>query len=272
VVYETFGPKDVVLQSTAFVQDEVQYTIIHSIVGGDDATCHKSRDGQILYAQTPGYRGWIWVSGQVQGAEREERLRALCEVLGDSCVPGLEGDPGIVHEFASMYADAHTITYQSRMELQAYQCRVLKLPEGVTGVCQVATARDLLDVAQFLVEFALDAYGETVDLALQMQDADRLIRSGNLYLWKVNGESVSMANVASRTPRHARINAVCTPRAHRKQGYASALVAEVCHIIMEEGLTPILYADGANPNSNRVYQQIGFEVSGKIQEIDFIRK
>jgi len=271
-MYETFGPQDDVLQSIAFIQDEVQYTIIHSIVSGDDATCHKSRDGQILYAQTPGYRGWIWVSGQVQGAERGERLRALCEALGDSSVPGLAGDPDIVHEFAAMYADAHMITYQPRMELQAYQCRVLKLPEGVAGICQVATVRDLLDVAGFLVEFALDAYGVTVDLGSQMQDADRLIRSGNLYLWKVNSEAVSMANVASRTPRHARINAVCTPRAYRKQGYASALVAEVCHIILEEGLTPILYADGANPNSNRVYQQIGFEASGMIQEIDFIRE
>ncbi|WP_152396126.1 GNAT family N-acetyltransferase [Paenibacillus guangzhouensis] len=271
-MYETFGPGDEVLQSIAFIQDEVPYTLIHSIVGGGDAVSYKSRDGQVVYAQTPGYRGWVWISKHMQGMEREERLRTLCAALGDVKVPGLAGDPDIVLAMASLYAAAHGVAYHPRMELQAYQCRVPKLPEGVMGVCQAATARDVLDVARFLVEFTLDAYGNTVDLASQMQDADRLIRSGNLYLWKVNGESVSMANIAGRTPRHARINAVCTPRAYRKQGYASALVAEVCRIILAEGLTPILYADGANPNSNRVYQQIGFEASGKIQEIDFIRE
>ncbi|WP_314588870.1 GNAT family N-acetyltransferase [Paenibacillus terrigena] len=271
-MYETLGPQDEVLRSIPFIQDEVQYTLIHTIVSGEDAICYKSQDGLVMYAQTPGYRGWIWMSTQVQGQDREERLRELCDRLGEQRVPGFAGDPDVVHLFAGLYAAEHAITYQPRMELQAYQCEVPILPEGVAGEIQEATVRDIMDVARFLVEFAYDAYGETVELASRMQEADHLIRSGNLYVWKVDGTTVSMANIASRTPRHARINAVCTPLAHRKKGYASALVAQVCRIILEKGRTPILYADGANPDSNHVYQHIGFRVSGRIREIDFIRE
>jgi len=270
--YESFGSQDMVLQSIPFIQDEVQYTLIHSIVSGEGAICYKSQDGQVIYVQTPGYRGWIWMSGQVRSAEREERLRELSDLLRDQQIPGLAGDPGIANVFAGLHAANLGITYQPRMELQAYRCDVPVQPIGVAGEMHVATIRDLMDVAQFLVAFAYDAYGETVDLASRMQDADHLIRSGNLYVWKVDGISVSMANIASRTPRHARINAVCTPSEHRKKGYASALVAQVCHIILKERRIPVLYADGANPNSNRVYRHIGFRESGRIQEIDFIRE
>ncbi|WP_018754492.1 GNAT family N-acetyltransferase [Paenibacillus terrigena] len=271
-MFKIFGPQDEVLQSVPFIQDEVQYTLIHTITCSEDAICYKSQDGLVIYAQTPGYRAWIWMSDKLREAERESRLLELCDVLPDTPIPGIAGDPNVVALFSALYAAKHHISHQPRMELQAYQCPNVVNPEGVVGELQVASARDLLEVARFLVEFTYDAYGKTVELSSQLQDADRLIGSGNLYVWKVDGTPVSMANIASRTPRHARINAVCTPLAHRKKGYASALVAQVCRIILEEGRTPILYADGANPDSNRVYQHIGFRVSGRIREIDFIRE
>lgn len=101
--------------------------------------------------------------------------------------------------------------------------------------------------------------------------AKKEVDSGNLYLWIVDDTPVAMAKLAHRSLRHARINEVYTSRNHRKQGYASAIVAELCGQILEEGLTPLLYADAKNPDSNKVYQSIGFVEAGRIEEIKFTK-
>ncbi|MNR60825.1 FR47-like protein [compost metagenome] len=79
-----------------------------------------------------------------------------------------------------------------------------------------------------------------------------------------------MARIAHRSPRHGRINDVYTPPAERKKGYASAIVAELCSILEGESLQPMLYADQGNPDSNRVYRNIGFMENGIVVDIKFL--
>ncbi|WP_051287548.1 GNAT family N-acetyltransferase [Paenibacillus taiwanensis] len=115
--------------------------------------------------------------------------------------------------------------------------------------------------------------GETTDTLDQMPLAARLISSGHLFGWVTDGEFVSIANITFRSPRHGVINSVYTPPEHRKRGYASALVASLCDVLLnKENLTPILYADTANPHSNKVYQGIGFKASGLVHAIKFVEK
>ncbi|MEK3849058.1 MULTISPECIES: GNAT family N-acetyltransferase [Paenibacillus] len=55
----------------------------------------------------------------------------------------------------------------------------------------------------------------------------------------------------------------------RKKGFASAMVSELCSILENEHLVPMLYADLKNSVSNQVYKNIGFEEGGKITDIAF---
>ncbi|WP_339320303.1 GNAT family N-acetyltransferase [Paenibacillus sp. FSL R10-2734] len=132
-----------------------------------------------------------------------------------------------------------------------------------------ATRHSVETVAEFLAGFSEGAYGATVDPASQILAAEAIIETGNLYLWFVDSPPVSMANIAHRSPRHARINAVYTPAIFRKKGYASAIVAELCSLLESECLEPMLYADLKNPDSNKVYQNIGFVGRGKVIDIKF---
>jgi predicted GNAT family acetyltransferase len=82
---------------------------------------------------------------------------------------------------------------------------------------------------------------------------------GFTYRWEVDGTPVAMAALSRPTPRGITINAVYTPHAHRRHGYASALVAA----LTDEGLRRgkafcILYTDLANPTANAIYQAIGY--------------
>ena len=118
-------------------------------------------------------------------------------------------------------------------------------------------------MAQFLVGFSEDAYGVRANAASKVETARRLIQQGGLYLWIAGGKAVSMANVAHRSPRHGRINAVYTPRAERKKATPAPWL-QTSDFASQDGLVPMLYADQANPVSNRLYQHIGFSRAGRL--------
>ncbi|AJW69297.1 GNAT family N-acetyltransferase [Paenibacillus polymyxa] len=47
------------------------------------------------------------------------------------------------------------------------------------------------------------------------------------------------------------------------------MVSELCSILENEHLVPMLYADLKNSVSNQVYKNIGFKEGGKITDIAF---
>ena len=68
------------------------------------------------------------------------------------------------------------------------------------------------------------------------------------------------AGFGGRTPNGARVGPVYTPPEFRRRGYASAVVAGVSRRLLDEGRRYcFLYTDLANPTSNRIYQDIGYE-------------
>ena len=91
-------------------------------------------------------------------------------------------------------------------------------------------------------------------------------RGNALALW-VDGEPVAMAASGYQTDRLQAVNAVYTVPAHRCKGYAARVVGAVCARIFETGKQPMLYADAANPASNRAYQSIGFQLQGQAKEM-----
>ena len=98
---------------------------------------------------------------------------------------------------------------------------------------------------------------------------EQSLDSGNLYLWEVEDEICGMVNIAHRSEKYARINNVYISIEHRKRGYASAMVSEICLMLIKEGLIPMLYADITNDDSNKVYKTIGFVKKGRIDNLIF---
>jgi predicted GNAT family acetyltransferase len=80
-----------------------------------------------------------------------------------------------------------------------------------------------------------------------------------IALW-VDGEPVSMAGFSGPTPHGIRIGPVYTPPERRRRGYASALVAALSAKLLAEGRDYcFLYTDLANPTSNKIYTDVGYE-------------
>jgi predicted GNAT family acetyltransferase len=83
---------------------------------------------------------------------------------------------------------------------------------------------------------------------------------GGFWLWEDRGEPVSLSGYSGPTPTGIRIGPVYTPPEHRKHGYATTLVADLSAWLLEQGHRAcFLYTDLANPTSNRIYVEIGYE-------------
>jgi hypothetical protein len=262
---------DEVFNRPEYLKDEARFHLLGQISGFPDALRIKSDDGVLLYAQAPGRNAWLWVD---PGAPRETcaaRIRELAERLDDGDLPGVFGDPGPARAFAEAYAAKWRIAWTERMKLVPYVCREIRQGAKANGKLRRAEVGDRYTVARFLAGFSRDAYGEHVAAFTQLPTADRMIARDELYFWTVAGECVAMANIAHRSARHGRISAVYTRPDARGRGYGGAITAELTRRLLDEGLTPMLYADAGNPGANRLYRRIGYEPLRPIVEIGFHR-
>lgn len=271
-MFQSFAAGDAVLHSAGFMKDEVQNSLIHSIVEYPDALKLTTSDGSLLFVQSKGYNPWLWVSGEVGPAQRIRLIEQLIESLQelpDSDFPGITAEPQTARIFAGAYCAVRGKLYHTNMLLESYQCTEVRKPSGVQGTLVQSATGHIPVIAEFTAGFARDAFGASQPVEHYLPHVDAAVRTGNLHLWMVGDAPVAMAKTVHRSARLCRINDVYTSGEFRKQGYASSLVAELCEQVLAEGLTPVLFADGKNPDSNKVYQSIGFVQAGKIAEIKF---
>lgn len=80
------------------------------------------------------------------------------------------------------------------------------------------------------------------------------------WLWEDGAQPVSLAGFSGPTPTGIRIGPVYTPPELRRRGYATTLVADLSAWLLQRGHRAcFLYTDLANPTSNRIYVEIGYE-------------
>ncbi|WP_308639429.1 GNAT family N-acetyltransferase [Paenibacillus silvisoli] len=229
----------------------------------------RSEDGKALFAQTPGFNGWLWTSRDIPADRENGLLEELVSQLDGHPLPGISAAPRTAYHFARVYTRFNDLRYFTKMDMEAYVCPSLQRPRRVEGSARLAASEDVETIASFLAGFEQNAYGRTVTAEQLIEGAHGLVRKGGLYVWRVDDEIVSMANIAHRSPRHGRINAVYTTEVRRRKGFAGAIVAAAAEQLLAEGLTPMLYADLSNPASNQAYKNIGFMPSGQITEMTF---
>ncbi|WP_256759400.1 GNAT family N-acetyltransferase [Cohnella sp. WQ 127256] len=249
--------------------DQVQYNLLYRICEIESSTRFKTPDGKMIFAQSEGHNAWLWISNDVSEDERRIRLHELIDCLDGMDLLGITGAPQTIELFTQVYFETRGIGYLPHMDMESYYCPEVKQPVDIGGTIQPANEQHIEIVAEFMAGFSEAAYGKPVDPVSQIAGAESMVKSGSLFLWMVDNSPVSMANIAHRSACYARINAVYTPTSMRKKGYASAIVAGLCTMLVKEHLVPMLYADLKNPHSNKVYQNIGFVKNGKIADVKF---
>ncbi|NMO94405.1 GNAT family N-acetyltransferase [Paenibacillus lemnae] len=262
-------PDELFTQEDRFGEDEVPYNLFYLIADLPGSRAVRSLDHRMFYAQSSNGVPWLWLDRNVPDAEKPEMIRQLIHFVDDDGLKGICSGPDSAALFSALYGERYGVRKQRSMSMEAYACRELQAPKRVEGSIRPAVLDDQMTIARFLADFSEDGYGRSVDAKAQLEAAEGLIQKGGLHVWEVEGRVLSMAQIAHRSPRHGRINAVFTERSERGKGYAAAIVADLCRMLMKESLMPMLYADLVNPSSNRLYRKIGFVPSGRIDDIRF---
>jgi uncharacterized protein len=182
-------------------------------------------------------------------------------------VRGIQGDVASVDAFSERWKSSHPVTLRFAGSMGVYQLERVIPPAKVSGACRLATMEDLELLLRWHEEFQRDCnlprqgnFRELIETA---------IGENRRFLW-CDADPLSMTGVAGPTPNGIRIQAVYTPAAYRKRGYASALVAEVSQRLLDSGRRfCFLFTDLANPTSNKIYQQIGYRHVADAKHIAF---
>jgi len=182
-------------------------------------------------------------------------------------IKGAWGDTIISIDFSKLYYPNYTI----EKTLTVQQLSHLKSMELSNGSLQVCNEDDTDLLADWLYNFQRECMlPMPLTKEKTLEDARHRIEQKTLYKWVVNDEMVSICADAVMTDYFSKISLVYTPLKHRRKNYARSSVWSLTKLILDRGQTTIcLFTDKSNPTSNKIYQEIGFQVIGESHEISF---
>ncbi len=177
--------------------------------------------------------------------------------IADPDVPGANGPAAVVDAFYTGLASAKLPTVTMRDVV--YVLESYAPARGVAGSARRAVPDDLGLVADWTRQFQIDAGLPIFDVEASVVPR---LAAGSIWLWEVDGSPVSMAGHADLVESPAglvgRIGPVYTPELLRGNGFGSAITSALIDELQPRTSRIMLFADAANPTSNRVYVRLGF--------------
>jgi GNAT superfamily N-acetyltransferase len=194
----------------------------------------------------------------------DDALPFAARTLHDRAVelPGVTGAVPEADVFTAAWTKLTGLQPRVRMRQGIYAARSTRMPAGVPGAPRPARLDDRDVLIDWLHAFQQEALGdETPHTDLDaMVDRRLTATTTGFVIWEDDSRPVSLCGFGGRTPHGIRIGPVYTPPALRRRGYAGALTAHVTQQQLEAGRDYcFLYTDLANPTSNRIYMNIGYE-------------
>lgn len=265
-----FSGKDNILDSEPFIKEEVQFNLLQLIRESNAPHLYTNENKSIIIGQsTFSHPAWIWTSNQITNEEIENLKGYFIELFIEAEKFTFVAKPDISVILAEHYSTYKQIDNYADLKMQSFHCPLIIKPKSVQGQIQKPTINDVKVISEFLSGFIYDCFGKKTIAEEQLENAKLYIESGSFYIWRNNDEIVSMANIAHRSKRHARINEVYTKPDMRGKGFGEMIVARLCQIINNEHRVPILYTDVTNPASNKAYKNVGFIECGKVTQVSF---
>jgi predicted GNAT family acetyltransferase len=200
-----------------------------------------------------------------------QAARALVRSLlrGSWEVPGVFGPGEVAAAVAEAWAQATGSWYSLAGRQRVYELREVGIPVPKRGRLRPATENDVELVAGWHYGFHREIF-ERTDREQARRAAEARVQAGDIFLWE-DGRAVSMAMKTRPTRRGISVSLVYTPPELRGRGYATACVGELSRTLLEAGWAfCALFADLANPTSNRIYGRIGYRPVCDYKEYQFV--
>ena len=193
-----------------------------------------------------------------RGDQREAAWALVRSLLRGSWeVPGAFGPGEAAAAVAEAWFEATGSPYSLAGRQRVYELREVLVPVLEQGGLRPATKEDVELGTGGHYGYHCEIFGST-ERELARRAAEARVQAGDIFLWE-DERAVSMA-MKNRPTRHGiSVSLVYTPPELRGRGYATACVGELSRLLLEAGWEfCTLFADLANPTSNRIYERIGY--------------
>lgn len=214
-------------------------------------------DGDALGAAVQMRESVLLVSG-LPPASAKEAAVALAEVQAD--LPATRGTAATAIAFSEAWVEATGADVRTSFEEVLYRLDEFDPPTAVVGEPRLAGGEDAELLAGWLNAFFVEAFSQPSNPSASRDVLAAIVEAGgHIVLWTVNGSPVAMARVHRCLLGVSRIGPVYTPPEERGHGFGAAVTAEaVRHARRNNARDVVLFADVANPVSNRIYRRLGF--------------
>lgn len=248
-------------------EDKLTYAVLFSVLAGPlkkVITDHK----RILIAHTaPVYPTWIWAPDDAT----EEDLNLIYQTIKKEFAPIKDYRFNTKYEIAEYLIkrfDEDGEKLHIKVNMATYDCPTPRPPKKqVDGQLEVLT-EDELELAAHMVREASKAIGDRIFTEKEsVQEAKAQIAKQSIFIWRnADGKAVSFCGKIE-DEHYVKITQVYTVPEFCRRNYAGRMIYEICQDVVANGQMPMLYADADYYASNRCYQNIGFELKGRLVTI-----
>lgn len=212
---------------------------------------------------------WVWTSDEIDKDTKAVLARYFYEYFEkDRQKLSFVAKPETARLLAELFIENKNPKI-SVVNMQSYKNEKVIPPKNKEAVIEKPTGNDVSAIAKLLRNFSLECFGKASDNAEEyINEAKKAVNDPYCRVIKEDGKIVAMARSTRENEEFVAINGVYTLPEYRKKGYASAIVAHISNLILQNGKTPALYTDLSNPSSNTAYKNIGFTEQAPIDQVN----
>ncbi|MBO1005342.1 GNAT family N-acetyltransferase [Pseudogracilibacillus auburnensis] len=193
----------------------------------------------------------------ISDEEMEIIAEQFCHQMED--IPGLIGEKIFTSKLVEHISSLRDTHYYMHMDQRIYKLEHVKKEVSKDGTLRLIELSDLPLIKKWTYQFCEEVGDKISEQEAEVKTVE-LIERGMFHGWEVNGKLVSIANATRPLKKNITISFVFTPQEYRKKGYASNCVAGLSQKMLDQGYEMTsLYTDMANPTSNKIYMDIGYE-------------
>ena len=198
-------------------------------------------------------------------------LSPMPNTLIPELIAGLEREDPEAREFAGPKIVIDEIAKTSEvLESEGeliYHLKSLK-PSNLNCEVRVANLDDYELILEWMKAFIVETQINSFNLEGVVKNN---LQHGNYYLLIIDSIPVSLGGISGIIELEdkliGRVGPIYTPREFRKKGYASAITSFVTQSLLDRGAIATLYTQATNPTSNKIYQELGYELVDENRKI-----
>ncbi|MDD3173800.1 MAG: GNAT family N-acetyltransferase [Herbinix sp.] len=183
-------------------------------------------------------------------------------------INGLNTKYDLCQSFVEQYKKYVSCTFVEKLGLDIMEIRQVNEVKPVDGAYRLALPEEAKLVAEWMIEFQMEALTSEMDYEAALQKATKLIEEGKIHFYEdIEQKVVSMAVAARKLAHGIAITYVFTPEEYRGKGYAAANIYYLSKELLEQGYEfCTIFVDKKNPLSFRAYEKVGYKVVDSVYE------